>query len=424
MVSQLLIQKNPFYACLSEEAKKRFEQRVIEFVKLKTFVGRDGFILSDEVKIVLAATAIQLTFGLDNYKFKSLQAINIFQDEFYSPLFKASFKGLTSRNGVLSLSWKHFENGFENNSDKLNLGLHEFAHALVIDLHDKNKFNNSFSNYFNTWKKEASVLFFKLRAGDNSFFRSYGATSLQEFFSVCVEHFFEQPQEFCDRYPLLYGHTTILLNQDMCNDAEDFKLKKNCNYLQAASQGTKLLSSGGQSYTAEVHGVEESKFNHFIRTKGLYMAMVMTIIGFIGIPIIFFFASTTVIEIGTLLILLFMCGAIGLLQWKYVKEHIDMAYHQFAMFAFVGFGITLLNLLLLLNSSFIIGTYSKKYDIHRGGYYVPYVIIGEKSNSALERNLNNYINENTRQLDGVEHVTINFNTGLLGFDMIKECEFN
>ncbi len=326
----------------------------------------------------------------------------------------------------MSISWQHFVAGNAIENDKLNLGLHEFAHMLVIDLHDKNKFNNHFSNYLNTWKKETTHEFHKLKAGRSSFLRAYGGTNMHEFFSVCIEHFFELPFEFEKQLPYLYGQTALLLNQDIANADDDFKLKKGYNYLSKPIEKIKLLSAGSSTYTntKAPENITDSKFDHFIRTKGLYFAMALTVLGFIGIPILFWFAAITVIEMGTLLLLLFFCGTLGLLQWKYVKNHIDMAYHQFAMYAYVGFGITLLNLLLFINYSITINSYSKKYEIFRAGYYSQFVIKGDNINRALERNLNSYIKDNMYSDQLTKDVTISFDTGLLGFDVVKKCDFD
>jgi Mlc titration factor MtfA (ptsG expression regulator)/uncharacterized protein Veg len=396
---------------------------LLEFLNSKTFVGHSGLVVTDEMRILISATAIQLTFGLDNYKLSSLHTINIFPTTFYSQLFKTSFKGLTSRNGVMSISWQHFVSGNAIDNDKLNLGLHEFAHALIIDLHDKNKFNNHFSNYLNTWKKETTYDFHKLKANRSPFLRAYGGTSMHEFFSVCIEHFFEQPFEFEKQLPYLYGQTAILLNQDIGNSGDDFKLKKGYNYLSKPVEKVKLLSDGNSTYNNS-KAPENPKFERFVRAKGLYLAMALTVLGFVGIPILFWFAAITVIEMGTLLLLLFFCGTLGLLQWKYVKHHIDMAYHQFAMYAYVGFGITLLNLLFFINYSITINSYSKKYEILRAGYYSQFVIKGDDINRALERNLNSYIKDYIYSDQLTRNVTISFDTGLLGFDVVKKCEFN
>lgn len=102
-----------------------------------------------------------------------------------------------------------------------------------------------------------------------------------------------------------------------------------------------------------------------------------------------------------------------------------MAYNQFAMYAFVGFGMCLLNFILLLNYAISISEHSKTYTISRKGYYNEVIIDGTSENRALERNLNTYIIENMDDTSFLtDKVTITFKTGLFGFDKISNCEFN
>lgn len=57
----------------------------------------------------------------------------------------------------------------------------------------------------------------------SSFLRSYASTNQQEFFAVCVEHFFEASKSFRENLPQLYSHLCILLNQDPLQP--DFKIR-------------------------------------------------------------------------------------------------------------------------------------------------------------------------------------------------------
>lgn len=426
MLQTVLKQHNSYYSNLSENGQKKFEYRVLEFIRAKSFVGRQNLVVTDEMRILISACAIQLSFGLDDFMYSNLHTINIFPGIFHSKLYNVSFKGLTTRDGVLSLSWENFKSGYADSTDKLNLGLHEMAHALYIDLNDKKRYANHFSNYAPKWKRGVLNDFYRLKAGKVPFLRSYGSSNLYEFFAVCVEHFFELPEEFKAQLPALYGYTALLLNQDPSNTAEDYKLKKDYNYVVSPLRETPLLLTDGTT-PEENDENPEGKFQLFVRHKGLYVAMAITVCGFIGIPVLFWFASVTVISTGALLIILFSCGLLGLLQWNFVKEYIDMAYHQFAMYAFVGFGITLLNLLLLLNYSTSISSYSQTYTIARKGYYNDIIILGGKPNHALERNLNRYINTYSGEYmfgaASQQKTEVTFDIGLLGFDKIRECKF-
>ena len=53
-----------FYARLAPVRKKNFEKRVSAFIRAKKFVPRDLKAVSEEMRVLISATAIQLTFGL------------------------------------------------------------------------------------------------------------------------------------------------------------------------------------------------------------------------------------------------------------------------------------------------------------------------------------------------------------------------
>ena len=53
-----------------------------------------------------------------------------------------------------------------------------------------------------------------IRRGENNFLKSYGGINMTEMFAVCVEAFFEQPEEFQKELPKIYNTMVVLLNQD------------------------------------------------------------------------------------------------------------------------------------------------------------------------------------------------------------------
>jgi hypothetical protein len=113
----------------------------------------------------------------------------------------------------MCFSWEDFLEGNKNPADKINLGLHEFAHALRFNGIKGDDTDYFFEHYFPKWVSCASKEFVKLRNHVPSIFRKYGGVNINEFFSVTVETFFENPIEFEQYAPELYRQTSILLNQ-------------------------------------------------------------------------------------------------------------------------------------------------------------------------------------------------------------------
>ena len=133
MPYNLLKQKNNYFKNLSPDAQEIFVTRLFRFMEDKKFIGREGLVITDEIKVLISAAAIQLTFGLKDYMISHLHAINVFPRIFFSKFLNTNLKGLNTQSGVLSLSWNDFKEGYAVDDDKINLGLHELAHALYLD---------------------------------------------------------------------------------------------------------------------------------------------------------------------------------------------------------------------------------------------------------------------------------------------------
>ncbi len=131
LCTDVLERNSYYYQQLSKPAKDVFAARTIEFVNDVEWKGFNEFEIKDKHKILIAASAIQLTFGFRFTQFENLKRIFIAPTQFYSRIFERDVKGLTMPIAIY-LSWQHFEEGIKTNNDALNLGLHEFAHALDI----------------------------------------------------------------------------------------------------------------------------------------------------------------------------------------------------------------------------------------------------------------------------------------------------
>ncbi len=176
--------------------------------------------------------------------------------------------------------------------------------------------------------------------------------------------------------------------------------------------------------TAEVIQTD-STLDNFIGKNGIYIAMASTFAGlFVGIPLLIWFWNTTVISLGAILLLLFVCGALGLMQWKYVKNHLDMEYHQFSMYAFSGFGMCLINFIFCLNSLIYVKGETKIYNVESisiNDTGIAIALSGDGHTAPFERNVTNCIKENYDQIYGIKKIVVIVNTGLFGFKRVAGC---
>lgn len=211
----------------------------------------------------MAAAAVQLTLGLDVWDLDYFSQILIYPSEYQNPQTRQMHKGETNMGGFMCFSWSDFLKGNQTPDDKINLGLHEFGHALRFSGMQGHPIDYFFDNYFKRWLACASREYSKMRKGYASILRKYGAVNINEFFSVVVETFFEKPSEFKSNLPELYHHTSILLNQTTaadgtvvlnCRDSL-MKLNKGIDIKESRTVLKYILPSTGAFYSAMLFAI-------------------------------------------------------------------------------------------------------------------------------------------------------------------------
>ncbi len=204
-----------FYNKLAEKERPYFEHRVASFIEDKTFIGKEGLTVTDEMKVLISATAVMLTFGFRDFFIGLIQRIIIFPDVFYSNINEEHHQGeFNPKLQTLVLSWNHFLRGYDIENDKLNLGIHEFTHAIHLN---SVKERDISSNLFQDGYKELVNLLSEnqnLRENlvNSRFFRDYAYTNQFEFIAVIIETFIETPLELKQYFPNIYAKVRQMLN--------------------------------------------------------------------------------------------------------------------------------------------------------------------------------------------------------------------
>ena len=86
--SYVLNKQFDYYNSLSDKKKKYFEHRVAGFIEKYEFIGKEEFIITDEVQVLIAATSVMLTFGLRNYLFSNFDKVIFYPSKYYSTIMK------------------------------------------------------------------------------------------------------------------------------------------------------------------------------------------------------------------------------------------------------------------------------------------------------------------------------------------------
>jgi len=203
----------PFFVHLSYSEKIRFLKRHKKFMKNKIFRihDRSGF---KEMPILISATAIQLSFGLEEYLLPHYKCINIYPQEFLGVHPTIRFLEGNVSGDTINISWKHYLIGNENNTNGQNVGLHEMAHAYycqnIICEQDR---DISFSNSYNHFHTHGDNVFKIEKVTEQRLYTDYALKNLQEFWAESVEIFFERPTLMKKQYPELYCCMQSILNQ-------------------------------------------------------------------------------------------------------------------------------------------------------------------------------------------------------------------
>ena len=212
---KVLKQNFTFYNRLTKTEQSYFEHRVASFINDKSFIGREGQVISNEVKVLVSATAVMLTFGFRNFYIGLIEKIFVYPKVFFSNINQEYHKGeFNPKLKALVLSWEDFKHGYNVGDDNLNLGIHEFTHA--IHLNSIKERDVSSTIFEDTFKELTNLLSKNKTLRDeliaSKYFREYAYTNQFEFLAVIIESFIETPSDFRSQFPDIYKKTKQMLN--------------------------------------------------------------------------------------------------------------------------------------------------------------------------------------------------------------------
>lgn len=215
----------PSFGRLDAELRRRFLEYVRIFVSEKTFIAAGGLEITEEMKVVIAASAVRLVLhhrrgisALDR-----LSEIVVYPSHYRHPHEEDVITfGEAHDWGIVVLSWEAVKHGLTNPDDGHDTAAHELAH--VLDRAD-GTFNGTpelrARADYRSWAQVMSRHFLDLRNGKNpagEVLRRYGAQNEAEFFAVATEAFFERPERMRDKTPDLYAE---LMRYYGCDPAAD-----------------------------------------------------------------------------------------------------------------------------------------------------------------------------------------------------------
>ncbi|WP_159022652.1 zinc-dependent peptidase [Formosa sp. L2A11] len=213
----LLKSKFNFYRHLSSKEQLYFDHRVSCFIKDKDFVGRKGLEVSREMKLLISAHAVILTFGFRDFFIGLIDKIFIYPDQFYS-MSNASYHAgeINPMMKVLVISWEDFKDSLDLKGETVSLGIYEFTQA--IHLNSMKEGDVSSTIFTDSFKELAAMLTkdepLRQKLLRSRFFEGQAFLNQFQFLAVIMEHFIESPSEFRGQFPQVYAKTKQMLNFD------------------------------------------------------------------------------------------------------------------------------------------------------------------------------------------------------------------
>lgn len=209
-----------FYRRLDKPEQERFVKEVENFLGQVT-VEAVGTEVEDIDKALIAASAVIPIFNFSGWRYRNLTNVILYPDTFDEQYqFKGERRnimgmvGSGALNGQMLLSRSALRDGFLNEHDKHNTGIHEFVHLVdktdgSVDGFPESLLRNSYSL---PWLKVMHEEIRKIETGQSDI-NPYAAMNQAEFLAVTSEYFFERPDQMEEHHPELFALLSRMFNQ-------------------------------------------------------------------------------------------------------------------------------------------------------------------------------------------------------------------
>jgi MtfA peptidase len=215
----LLAARVPLYRRMPVLLRHALEPHIRTFLRKVRFVGCNGLVVTDEMRLVVAMQACLLVSQRDPGAYLPLYSVLMYPDEFVVPDRDEDDAGVvTEGESVLSgqtldtarivLSWSDVQASGQAD-DAYNVVLHEFAHYLdhSVDgaISAAPSRRRALADWHRVLEREYEALCAAVDRGEPTLIDPYGAEEPAEFFAVATETFFERPQDFERQHAALYA---------------------------------------------------------------------------------------------------------------------------------------------------------------------------------------------------------------------------
>lgn len=209
-----------FFRALDDSEKERFRQLIKIFLDEIRITGIRTDI-DDTIRVLVAASAVIPIFGFHDWEYHRLSEVLIYPTSF-SDAFQMNGEpdenilgmvGQEHLSGMVILSKPALLAGFENQSNKENVGVHEFAHLV-----EKEETEYGLPPEV-PWEVVKHWIQYVARElahppKKHSHINPYAYTNEHEFFAVLASYFFKSPDTLQKHDPDLYRMLRDMFHQD------------------------------------------------------------------------------------------------------------------------------------------------------------------------------------------------------------------
>lgn len=206
---QLLDRFCLFYQKLVPLEKRRFRHRISLYMMGIDFIPMVFEKVPDDIKAILAANAVQITFGQEDFIMAPFEQVVVYPHPFPSPQYELIHASETyPEDGVLIFSAEQLLISFTNPTRFYNICMYEYAKVFILN-HPNVPFPEPGPEIWDLLEKVGGFSQHQIEACIGL----SGADPLP----VCLHFFLANPERFQEVLPELYSQIREILNLDPVN---------------------------------------------------------------------------------------------------------------------------------------------------------------------------------------------------------------
>jgi Mlc titration factor MtfA (ptsG expression regulator) len=210
--SKILRENIPVYSRMPVDLQLQLKRLIRQFLHQKKFVACGGLVMTDVVRVTIAARACLLLLNRSlqpERVYPDLRMVLVYPSAFVAPHVEMTPGGIVTHgnqtlsgeswsDGRVILAWDHVQKNNAHLPDGHDVVVHEFAHQLDSESGRTNGAPLMMNKvHYERWSdvltEEFAILQHAAQTGSASVLDYYGATNPAEFFAVATEAFFEKP---------------------------------------------------------------------------------------------------------------------------------------------------------------------------------------------------------------------------------------